>query len=307
VIRLSCNGNGLSLVLPTGSMEKPSQELFRLAGFEVITNGSRGYCGKINDPRFGEVKLLRPQDIPHYVADGKFCLGLTGIDWLAETGRQKDVIEVTKLPVTKNDVGLAKIVLCVEADSLITRAADIPNGSVVETEYPQITDKFFKDRGIEVKVKLSHGATEAKVPSLCDAVVELTETGSTLKKNNLKIIETLMTTTAVLIANRAAYNDHKDIINEITMLLNGVVNGRGRVLLIFHCVNEKLPAVLQHLPSLKKPTIVPLTDQEVAVFTVVPKETIRSDGQAGVNMIIPQIKKSGAEDICEVDVTKLVP
>jgi len=287
----------LSIVLPTGSMEEVTLKLFEGGYLKVVRFDQRGYEGNINDPRLKRVKFLRPQDIPRYITRGNFDLGITGQELLVETGFLEKVIHVCSLPLTKSNVGIVRIVLCVDQDSKIQAPKDIPAGSIVETEYPNITRSYFEKLGIKVRIELSHGATEAKVPDLCTAIVELTETGASLKQNKLRIVDVIMESNACLIANPESYKKFEKQINEIKDLLLGAVLARDKVHLTFHLPKSKLEEAESFLPALKKPTINQLHGQPdwLSVSVVVPKEP--SDEHEGISTIISKLKDLGATDI----------
>ena len=211
------------------------------------------------------------------------------------------MVEVADMPYAKTGAGLMKMVIAVPEDSSIQAAADIKPGSRVTTEFPNITKKYFEDLGIPVDVFYSFGATEAKVPEIMDVVVDLTETGSTLRRNNLKIVDVIMESTTRLIANKAAWDDparHKAI-DEIRTLLLGVLDARGRVLLSMNVAKDKIDDVVGVLPAMKRPTVAPLYNSDYfEITTVVDKDT--------VNVIIPKLKEMGAEDILEQNISKIV-
>lgn len=288
----------LSIALPKGSLQEQTLLLFTEADLPV-KRSSREYTVTIADERIGAVKILRPQEIPKYVEDGYFDLGISGLDCITESGA--DVVEVADMPYAKTGTGLMKMVMAVPEDSSIRAAADIKPGSRVTTEFPNITRKYFEDLGIPVDVFYSFGATEAKVPEIMDVVVDLTETGSTLRRNNLKIVDVIMESTTRLIANREAWDDpekHKAI-DEIRTLLLGVLDARGRVLLSMNVTKENLDAVVGVLPAMKRPTVAPLYNSDsFSITTVVDKDT--------VNVIIPRLKEKGAEDILEQGISKIV-
>jgi len=288
----------LSIALPKGSLQEQTLLLFTEADLPV-KRSAREYTVTIADERISAVKILRPQEIPKYVEDGYFDLGISGLDCITESGA--DVVEVADMPYAKTGTGLMKMVVAVPEDSSIAKAADIKPGSRVTTEFPNITKKYFEDLGIPVDVFYSFGATEAKVPEIMDVVVDLTETGSTLRRNNLKIVDVIMESTTRLIANRAAWDDpakHKAI-DEIRTLLLGVLDARGRVLLSMNVAKDKLDAVVGVLPAMKRPTVAPLYNSDYfEITTVVDKDT--------VNVIIPRLKEMGAEDILEQGISKIV-
>jgi len=288
----------LSIALPKGSLQEQTLLLFTEADLPV-KRSAREYTVTIADERISAVKILRPQEIPKYVEDGYFDLGISGLDCITESGA--DVVEVADMPYAKTGTGLMKMVVAVPEDSSVAKAADIKPGSRVTTEFPNITKKYFEKLGIPVDVFYSFGATEAKVPEIMDVVVDLTETGSTLRRNNLKIVDVIMESTTRLIANRAAWDDpakHKAI-DEIRTLLLGVLDARGRVLLSMNVAKDKLDAVVGVLPAMKRPTVAPLYNSDYfEITTVVDKDT--------VNVIIPRLKEMGAEDILEQGISKIV-
>jgi ATP phosphoribosyltransferase len=288
----------LSIALPKGSLEEQTMLLFREADLPVRTSG-RGYNPTIDDPRITRVKILRPQEIPLYVADGHFDLGISGHDWVTESGA--DVVEVAELPYAKTGAGVVKMVLAVCDDSPVRQASDIAAGSRITTEFPNVTRAFFDRLGIPVEVFYSHGATEAKVPELMDALVDLTETGSTLRQNGLRIVDIILESTTRLLANRAAWEDpsKRQAIEEVRTLLLGVIEARGRVLLSMNVPSACLDAVIAVLPAMKRPTVNQLYGSaDYEIMTVADKAT--------VNILIPQLKTAGAEDILEMPITKIV-
>ena len=288
----------LSLALPKGSLEEQTLLLFADADLPV-RKSSREYNPTIDDPRIERIKVLRPQEIPLYVADGHFDLGISGHDWVTESGA--DVVEVAELPYAKTGAGVVKMVLAVCADSPVRTAADIPPGSRIATEFPNVTKAFFDRLGIPVEVHFSYGATEAKVPEIVDALVDLTETGSTLRRNGLRIVDVILESTTRLLANRAAWDDpvKRRAIEEIRTLLLGVIEARGRVLLSMNVPADRLSAVIAELPAMKRPTVNQLYgSDDYEIMTVAAK--------AGVNILIPRLKSAGAEDILEVPISKIV-
>ena len=288
----------LSIALPKGSLEEQTLLLFSQADLEV-KRSSREYNPTIADHRIDRVKILRPQEIPVYVADGHFDLGISGHDWVAESGA--DVVEVAELPYAKTGAGVVNMVLAVCQDSAVESASDIKPGSRITTEFPRVTKAFFDDLGIDVEVSFSYGATEAKVPELMDALVDLTETGSTLRRNGLKIVDTILTSTTRLLANRDAWNDpeKRTAIDEIRTLLLGVIEARGRVMLEMNVPHDRLDAVVAELPAMKRPTVNKLFGcEDYAITTVADK--------ASVNVLIPRLKAAGAEDILEFPISKIV-
>jgi ATP phosphoribosyltransferase len=290
----------LKLVVPKGSLEEQTLRLFQAADLPIRRSSSREYHGSIDDERIRQVSMLRPQEIPTYVADGLFDLGITGQDWIAETGGDVDVL--TSLSYAKTGTGHGtKIVLAVPNAHPADRASEMPPGSRISTEFVTITERFFSDLGIDVKVAWSYGATEAKVPEIVDAIVDVTETGSTLRAHGLKIIETLLTSEPVLVANRLSAADpaKRAAMDDITTLLLGALAAEGRVLIKLNVAEADRDAVLGVVPSMKAPTVSPLADGGFAIETVVDK--------GGVNRLIPRLKAAGATDILEVPISKIVP
>ena len=288
----------LSLALPKGSLEEQTLLLFAQADLEV-KKSSREYNPTIADERIGKVKILRPQEIPLFVQDGYFDLGISGHDWIQESGA--DVIEVADLPYAKTGTGVVNMVLAVCQDSPVASARDIAPGSRISTEFPNTTRQFFESLGIPVEVHFSYGATEAKVPDMMDALVDLTETGSTIRRNGLKIVDTVLTSTTRLLANKDAWNDpvKREEIEAVRTLLLGVIEARGRVLLSLNVPAEKLDAVIAELPAMKRPTVSKLYGSEdYEITTVADKST--------VNVLIPRLKAAGAEDILELPISKIV-
>lgn len=288
----------LKIAIPKGSLEEQTLLLFKTADLE-IQKASRGYNPTIEDPRISQVKILRPQEIPKYVEEGYFDLGIAGLDCIMESGAK--VKEVADLPYSKATTRPIRMVVAVHEDAKIKKPKQIPAGSRVSTEFPNLTKKYFKKLGIPVKMFFSYGATEAKVPELMDVVVDLTETGTTLRKNRLKIIGTIMESTTKLLANKKSYQNakKKQAIEEIKTLLLGVIEARGRVLIAMNVPTKKLDSVMKVLPAMKTPTISKLYHTDFyAVETVVDKKN--------VNVIIPRLKAKGAQDILELDIQKIV-
>ncbi len=290
----------LKLVIPKGSLEEQTLRLFEAADLDVRRGSSRDYHGTIDDDRIERVSVLRPQEIPVYVGQGLFDLGITGEDWIAET--QADVEVLTSLKYAKTGTGHGtKIVLAVPNEHPANSAKEMPPGSRISTEFVKLTERHFGELGIAVQVAWSYGATEAKVPEIVDAIVDVTETGSTLRAHGMKIIETLMTSDPVLIANResAADPERRAAMDDITTLLLGALRAEGRVLIKLNVGEDQLEAVLKVVPSMKAPTVSPLAHGGYAVETVAEKRT--------VNRLIPQLLAAGASDILELPISKIVP
>ena len=290
----------LRLVLPKGSLEQQTLRLFEEADLRVRRGSDRDYHGTIDDERIERVSLLRPQEIPVYVQDGLFDLGITGQDWIAETSADVEVL--TTLSYAKSGTGHGtSVVLAVPAEHPANRASEMPPGSRISTEFERLTKRFFDDLGIEVHVVWSFGATEAKVPEIVDAIVDITETGSTLRAHGMKIIETLMTSEPVLVANRDASTDHakRAAMQDVVTLLLGALSAEGRVLIKLNVGEAELAQVLEVVPSMKSPTVSKLQEGGFAIETVVEK--------VEVNRLIPLLKARGASDILELPISKIVP
>lgn len=288
----------LSIALPKGSLEEQTLLLFKQADLEVKV-GFRDYSSSIDDPRISKVKILRPQEIPKYVEEGYFDLGISGWDWVNESGADVEVI--ADLPYSKTGEGVVRLVVAVSEDSNIERPEDIKPNSRVTTEFPNLTKEYFEKLGIPVKIHYSYGASEAKVPELMDVVIDLTETGTTLRKNRLKIIGTILESSTKLLANKKSWADprKRKAIEEVRTLLLGVIEARGKVLLTMNVPEEKLEDLIAILPAMKTPTVSKLWNSGYyALEAVVPKKD--------VNILIPELKNRGAEDILEMDITKIV-
>jgi len=290
----------LRLVLPKGSLEKATFELFADADLAVRRDSSVSYKATIADPRIAEVRILRPQEIGRYVADGLFDMGVTGRDWIAETDSQ--VESLTELKYSKATSNPVRVVVAAAGDSPYNSVAELPNGVRVSTEYPELTHKFFDERGIEADIQLSYGATEAKVPDIVDVVVDITETGSALRAAGLRIIDTMLTSYTELIANPTAYADpdKRKAMAQIQTLLLGVLDARGKVLVKLNVAKDNLEAVVDQLPTAKSPTVNELFGGNgYAVETVVAKNEM--------NILIPALREAGATDIIEMPIAKIVP
>ena len=290
----------LKLVIPKGSLEAQTLRLMEQADLRVRRGSDRDYHGTVDDERIERVSLLRPQEIPTYVEDGLFDLGITGRDWIAETGAQ--VEELASLEYAKSGTGHGvRIALAVPNDHPADSAKDLPPGSRISTEYVNLTRRYFEDLGIPVHVVWSYGATEAKVPEIVDAIVDVAETGSTLRAHGMKIIETLLESEVLLIANKdsSADRDKRAAMEDITTLLLGALRAEGRVLIKLNVTEEHLKAVLDVLPAMKSPTVSQLSEGGYAIETVADKAT--------VNTLIPLLKSRGAADILELPISKIVP
>jgi ATP phosphoribosyltransferase len=290
----------LRFVIPKGSLEANTLTLLEQADLALRRGSDRDYHGTIVDPRIDKVSILRPQEIPGYIEEGLFDIGITSRDWIEET--ESDVEILCDLGDAGRVGGRVRIVLAVAKESSIERADQMSANARISTEYPNITARAFEKLGIPVHVFLSYGATEAKVPEIADAVVEATETGSSLQRSGLKIIETLVESPTLLIANRgsAADTTKRQAMTDIQTLLQGALAARGRVLMKLNVSEALLDKVLEILPAMKAPTISKLTSgEDYAVETVVEK--------ARVNVLIPELKERGATDIIELPLSKIVP
>jgi ATP phosphoribosyltransferase len=285
--------------LPKGSLERATIELFEAADLAVSRSSEVDYRATVKDHRISEVRILRPQEIPQYVAAGLFDMGITGRDWVEETGA--DVVALGELQYSKATSQPIRIVLAVSDSSPWHSVKDMPAGVRVSTEYPALTRRFFAANGVEAEVALSYGATEAKVPEIADAVVELTETGRALKAAGLRIVGTLMVSYTELIANPVSYADPqlRRAMEHINTLLQGALMARGRVLVKLNVSAAQLDKVISLLPAMRSPTVAELFGGgSYAVETVVPKEAI--------NRLIPELKDAGASDIIELPISKIV-
>jgi ATP phosphoribosyltransferase len=289
----------LKLVLPKGSLEKATLELFESADLHVVRSSSVDYKATIDDPRIAEVRILRPQEIPTYVAEGLFDIGVTGRDWVEETA--SDVVSLGELRYSKATSLPIKVVVAVAADSAVQRAADLPPRVRVSTEYPELTRRFFESKGIEADIRLSYGASEAKIPDIADCIVDITETGRALRAAGLRIIDEILTSYTEVVANTASHSnpDKRFAMGQLMTLLNGTLDARGKVLVKMNVASDRLAAVLALLPSLKSPTVNPLAgDNGFAVETVVAKRQI--------NTLIPDLKQAGATGILELPIAKII-
>jgi ATP phosphoribosyltransferase len=289
----------LSLVLPKGSLEKATLELFDAADLTVRRSSDRDYHASIDDPRVDKVRFLRPQEIPSYLERGLFDVGITGRDWIEET--EANVASLGELKYSKATSRPVRVVLAVPAGSPWQSAADLPDGVRISTEFPSLTRRFLDSRGVKAMVVPSYGATEAKVPDIVDAIVDLTETGSSLRRNGLRVLDTVVTSYTEFVANPGAYEDEgkRAAMEDIALLLRGAIQARGNVLLKLNVPAGRLEAVTAMLPAMSSPTITALARGQMnAVETVVPK--------AGVNTLIPALKAAGARDILEIPISKIV-
>ncbi len=286
----------LKLGIPKGSLQKTTVELLRRAGFNVITS-ERSYYPVIDDPEI-ECRLVRIQEMARYVEKGILDAGFTGRDWVEES--EASVQAVLNLIYPKQGVGEVRWVLAVPESSPVRNIRDL-QGKVVATELVGITKRFLADRGVEAEVEFSWGATEAKLPELADAIVEMTESGSSLRDNRLRIIDTVIESTTQLIANPVSWQQpekHRKIA-DLAMLLEGVTGAMGKVNLMMNVRCAQLPAVIGLLPALLEPTVSPLSDGDwVAVNSIIDESAVR--------VLIPRLKEAGAEGIVECPLNKIV-
>ncbi|HVM01555.1 MAG TPA: ATP phosphoribosyltransferase [Acidimicrobiales bacterium] len=289
----------LRLVLPKGSLEASTLKLFEDADLPVRRGSDVDYSATVADPRIDSVRILRPQEIPRYVADGLFDLGITGRDWIEETS--SSVVSLGELHYSKATARPIRVVLAVSADSPIHAVADLPEGARVHTEYPELTRRYLEHHGVKAEVTLSYGATEAKVPDIADAVVEITETGRALKAAGLRIVDTILVSYTELIANPEACDDpaKRHAMSQVLTLLQGTLEARGKVLVKLNVGPDQLDGLIELLPSMRAPTVSQLFGGAgYAVETVVPK--------AEINILIPALRDHGATDIIELPLSKIV-
>jgi ATP phosphoribosyltransferase len=292
----------LKLGIPKGSLQDATVQLFARAGFNLYVS-SRSYFPTIDDPEI-ECMLIRAQEMARYVADGVLDAGLTGLDWVAEheaaNGVAGSVVALADLVYAKQSFGKVRWVLAVPEDSRYRTAADL-DGATVATELVRATEAYFARQGVRVKVEFSWGATEVKPPVLADAIVEVTETGSSLRANRLRIIDTVLESNTQLIANRGALTDgwKATKIDNLALLLKAAIEAQGRVGIMLNVRRAELAAVLALLPALQRPTVSPLSDEIwVAVNTIIEERTVRE--------LIPRLKAAGAQGIVEYPLNKIV-
>jgi len=286
----------LKLGIPKGSLENATVDLFRRAGFQ-ITVSSRSYFPAIDDPEI-ECMLIRAQEMARYVEDGVLDAGLTGRDWVQENDAQ--VHTVADLIYAKQSFGKVRWVLAVPESSPVKSVQDL-QGKIIATELVAATERYLQSHGVTAKVEFSWGATEVKPPELADAIVEVTETGSSLRANKLRIVETVMESNTQLIANVDSWKDSwkRRKLEDMRMLLEGAINALGKVGLMLNVEKKNLETVLGVLPALKKPTISPLSDGDwLALNTILDETTVRT--------IIPRLKEAGAQGIVEYPLNNIV-
>ena len=286
----------MKIGLPKGSLQNSTFDLFNRAGFEVQLS-SRSFFPSIDDPEL-EAVMFRAQEISRYVEDGVIDMGITGKDWICENG--SDVVEVCELMYSKATARPAHWVLAVPNEGKVKKVEDL-EGGIVATELINVTKEYFAKKKVNVKVEFSWGATEVKA-RLLDGIVELTETGSSLRANNLRIIDTLMTSTTRLIANKQAWEDDfkREKIESIALLLQGAIEGRAKVGLKMNLPVEKLDAALAILPSEKSPTVNELADKKFLALEVILEESAARD-------LIPRLKRAGASGIFTYPLNQVIP
>ena len=287
----------LILGLPKGSLQDATFNMMKKAGFNVSV-GSRSYTPSIDDPEMS-CRLIRPQEISRYVELGLLDAGITGYDWICENG--SDVVEVSEMCYSKATSRPVHWVLAVPENSPVKTVKDL-QGKRIATEAVGLTRRYLEKHGVTAEIEFSWGATEVKAPELVDAIVELTETGSSLRANNLRVVDTILTSTTRLIANKAAWVDaaKRAKIEQLALLLNGAIAAENRVLLKLNVLSENRAAVLALLPSLQSPTVMPLGDPAWnAVETVVEESTVRD--------LVPLLRQAGAKGIIELPLNKLIP
>ncbi|MCC7184596.1 MAG: ATP phosphoribosyltransferase [Acidobacteria bacterium] len=295
----------LKLGIPKGSLQDATVQLFGRAGFNIYIN-SRSYFPAIDDVEI-ECMLIRAQEMARYVADGVIDAGLTGQDWIAEHDAQRpspdgspSVIPIADLIYAKQSFGKVRWVLAVPEDSRFQVPEDL-EGCTIATELVRATEAYFRQKGVTVNVEFSWGATEVKPPVLADAIVDVTETGSSLRANRLRVIDTLMESNTQLIANPAALDDpwKQRKLDNLAVLLRAAIEAQGRVGLMLNVTRADLPSVLALLPALQRPTISALSDDQwVAVNTIIEERTVRE--------LIPQLKAARAQGIVEYPLNKIV-
>lgn len=290
----------LRLGIPKGSLQDATIQLFARAGFAIYAN-PRSYFPAVDDPEI-ECMLIRAQEMARYVADGVLDAGLTGLDWIAEyeSSHEKRVERVIDLIYAKQSFGKVRWVLAVPEDSRYQRPEDL-EGATVATELVRVTEAYFRARNINVAVEFSWGATEVKPPVLADAIVEVTETGSSLRANRLRVIDTLMESNTQLIANAGAMADawKRTKVDNIALLLKAAIEAQGRVGIMLNVSRERLDGVLSLLPALQRPTVSALSDPGwVAVNTIIEERTVRE--------LIPRLKAAEAQGIVEYPLNKIV-
>jgi ATP phosphoribosyltransferase len=290
--------NTLRLGLPSGSLQNATQELFSKAGYKV-TIESRSVFPRFDDDKISAV-LFRAQEISRYVVDGIIDCGLTGYDWVVENGNEADIVEVCELEYSRASANPIRWVLAVPEESHVQKPEDL-NGGVVATELVKTTQRYFQSKGVNVTVEFSWGTTEIKA-RLLDAIVDCTETGSSLRANNLRIIDTLLRSTTRFIASKTAWNDpfKREKLENIAMLLKGAIEARAKVGLKMNCPTEKLAEIVSFLPAEKSPTVSQLADKAWVAVEVILEEKQERE-------LIPRLKRAGATGIITYPLNKVIP
>ena len=287
----------LRLGLPKGSLQEATFNLFKQAGYD-FTIRSRSYFPAVNDPEL-EVVLMRAQEIPRYVNEGVLDAGISGLDWILEN--EADVIEVADLVYAKSTSNPIRLVIAVAKDSNIMGVPDL-KGKRIATELVKVTQKYLEENGVEASVEFSYGATEVKVPDLVDAIADITETGSSIKANNLRIIATILESTTKFHANKISWADpwKREKLQNMAVLLQGALRARSKVGLKMNVPGDKLDIILDVLPAMKQPTVSQLVHSDwVAVEVILDEKQVRD--------LIPALKKAGAQDIIEYPLKKVIP
>jgi ATP phosphoribosyltransferase len=287
----------LKIGIPKGSLQEATFTLFRKAGFEFRMSSGRSYHPTVDDPEIDPL-LIRPQEIPRYVEEGILDVGLTGKDWIEDNG--SDVEEVGEFQYSKATLNAIRVVLAAPNDSNIQGPGDLA-GKRIATEYVRLTERYLQKNGVKASVEFSWGACEVKVPELVDAIVVNTETGSSLRAHNLKIVDTLLTSTTRLIANKAAWRDSwkRGKTENIALLLRGALNAEQLVGLKMNVPRSALDTVNGILPALKKPTVSPLSDSAWVALEIIVEEKIVRD-------LLPALKRAGAEGLVEYPLNKVI-
>ena len=288
----------LKIVLPKGSLEKATLDLFEAADLSVVRSSSVDYKASIDDPRVAEVRILRPQEIATYVQEGLFDIGITGRDWIEETA--SEVVSLGELRYSKATAQPVRVVVAVSDSSSAQSAKDLKDGVRVTTEYPEMTRRYFANLGIKADIRLSYGASEAKIPDIADCVVDITETGRALRAAGLRIIDTMLTSYTELIANKESFADpvKRHAMEQIMTLLTGTLEARDKVLLKLNVSENAMEKVLALLPAAKSPTVSRLASGDYAIESVVTKR--------GINTLIPDLIDAGASDLLEIPISKII-
>ena len=285
----------LKLGIPAGSLQKATIGLFGKAGFHIL-DSERSYLPRIDDEQIRLI-MLRAQEMSRYVEDGALDAGITGYDWIMENG--SDVVEVCELAYSKTSSNPTRWVLAVPDESEVTKPEDL-QGGIIATELVSVTEKYFADKNINVKVEFSWGATEVKA-RLVDAIVELTETGASLRANNLRIIDTVITSTTRFIANKQAWQDKfkREKIENIAILLNAAIEARSKVGLKMNIKKDTLESILKILPAEKSPTVSSLADSDYVAIEVIIEDKIERS-------LVPALKRAGASGIITYPLNKVI-